>query len=126
MVVSLALAGLALRSGLALRRSRLGRTVRKPDARRAHLRFAKPAVVLLSLGFFGGLGSALWLRGWDVFGTFHGILGLFVIAFFGAAAVLGHRIETGRSQHFDAHARLAGVAILLSAIAAVAGFVLLP
>ena len=126
MVVSLALAGLALRSGLALRRSRLGRTVRKPDARRAHLRFAKPAVVLLSLGFFGGLGSALWLRGWDVFGTFHGILGLFVIAFFGAAAGLGDRVAPARSQHVGAHARLGGVASLLYAIAAVAGFVLLP
>ena len=126
MLTSLALAGLALRSGLALRRSRRGRTPRKPNARRAHLRFAKPAVALLSLGFFGGLGSAVWLRGWDVLGTFHGILGLTVITLFGAAAVLGHRIETGRSQDFDAHARLAGVAILLSAAAAVAGFVLLP
>ncbi len=126
MVVSLALAGLALRSGLALRRSRLGRTLRKPNARRTHLRFAKPAVVLLSLGFCGGLSSAVWLRGWGIFGSFHGILGLVVIAFFGAAAVLGHRIETGRSRSFDVHAQLAGVAILLSAIAAVAGFVLLP
>ena len=81
---------------------------------------------IASCNVFGGLGSVVWLRGWDVFGTFHGILGLFVIAFFGAAAVLGRRIETGRSQDFDTHARLAGVAILLSAIAAVAGFVLLP
>jgi hypothetical protein len=126
MLIALAFAGLALRSGLGLRRGRLGRAPRKGGARRAHLRVAKPAVALVALGFLGGLGSAVWLRGWSVFGTFHAILALAVLALFGAAAAVGHRIEEGRSRAFDTHAQLAGLAVLLAAVAAVAGFVLLP
>jgi hypothetical protein len=126
MVISLGLAFLALRSGLALRRSRLRRIPRAPDLRPRHLRFAKPAVAMVAVGFLGGLGSWLWLRAGDPIGTFHGLVGVLVMGCFAAAAVLGHRIEQGRSRARDAHALLGGLAVLLAGLAAVAGFVLLP
>jgi polyferredoxin len=126
MLVSIGLAALALRAGLVLRRSRRGSQARTPRMRPAHLRLAKPAVVLLLLGFVGGPISSVWLRGWEPFHTFHGIVGLVVVGCFAAAAGLGHRIERGRSRAFDAHALLGGLGVLLAALAAVAGFVLLP
>ena len=43
-----------------------------------------------------------------------------------AAAALGHRIEAHGSRAFDLHALLGALAVLLAALAAVAGFVLLP
>jgi hypothetical protein len=126
MLASIALAGLTLRAGLALRRARLGRTPRDPALRRRHLRIAKPAVALVLAGFVAGPVSAVWLRGWDAFETFHGVLGLAVAALFLAAAVIGRRLERGRSRAFEAHARLGALAVLGALVAAVAGFVLLP
>jgi hypothetical protein len=126
MVIALGLAFLALRSGLALRRSRLRRSPRTPDMRPRHLRVAKPAVAMVAVGFVGGLCSWLWLRAGDPIGTFHGLVGALVMSCFAAAAVLGHRIEQGRSRARDAHALLGGLAMLLAGLAAVAGFVLLP
>jgi len=126
MLLSIGLAFLALRSGLALRRTRLRRAGRPPELRPRHLRVAKPAVVAIAFGFLGGLGSWLWLRGGDVFGTFHGVVALLVMGCFVGAAVLGRRIEKGRSRSLDAHALLGGLGVLLAALAAVAGFVLLP
>ena len=94
--------------------------------RAGHLRFAKPAVVMLLVGFVGGPISWVWLRGGDVFGTFHGFVGLAVAVLLVAAAIAGHRIEKHGSRAYDVHAVLGGLAILLVALAAVAGFVLLP
>jgi hypothetical protein len=126
MVLALGLCALALRAGLTLRRSRLGRIRRTPAMRRSHLRVAKPALVLLACGFVGGPLSALWLRDWTPFGSFHAWIGLLAAGLFAATALAGHRIETGQSRAFDAHALLGGVAVLAAAVAAVAGFVLLP
>ena len=126
MATGLLLAGLALRSGLALRRTRAGRGRRTPAMRPAHLRFAKPAVAMLLVGFVAGPVSAVWLRGWDAFHTFHAFVGLAAASLFAAAAFLGHRIEAHGAKNFDTHALLAGLAVLLGALAAVAGFTLLP
>jgi hypothetical protein len=126
MLLAIGLAVLTLRSGLALRRSRLGRSGRTPELRPRHLRLAKPAVAALAVGFLGGLGSWHWLRAGEPIGTLHGVLALAVLGCFGAAAVLGRRIERGRSRALDAHALFGGLGVLLAALAAVAGFVLLP
>jgi len=126
MLVSIVLAGLTLRAGLALRRARRGRAPRDPKLRRRHLQLAKPTVVLILAGFVGGPLSALWLRGWEPFASLHGALGLTVAMLFAAAALLGRRLERGRSRAFEAHARLGALAVLGAALAAVAGFVLLP
>ncbi|MEE8475374.1 MAG: DUF4079 family protein [Myxococcota bacterium] len=126
MVASLTVAALALRVGLALRRSRRGVGRRTSLNRRAHLRLAKPAVGLLLAGFVAGPVSVLALRDWTPVGTFHGGLGVLVAGLLIATAVLGHRLETGRSRRFDAHALLGMLALLAAAVAAVAGFILLP
>ncbi len=126
MLASLLLAALALRSGLALRRSRQRRAPREPGMRPRHLRLARPAVLLIALGGVLGPVSSVWLRGWEPLHSLHGVLGLGVLLLFGAAALLGRRLETGRARAFDAHALLGTLAVLMAALAAVAGFVLLP
>lgn len=126
MVATLAGVGLALRAGLALRRARHKRRRRTPGMRRAHLRAAKPAVVLAAIGFAAGPVSAVWLRGWEPFATFHAWVGVAALAAFGATAVLGHRLERGAGRAREAHAIAGGIAALLAAVGAVAGFVLLP
>jgi hypothetical protein len=126
MLVSLVLATLTLRAGLALRRARRGRAPRDPRLRQRHLRLAKPAVALVGIGFLGGPVSAVLLRGWEPFASFHGALGLGVALLLGAAALLGRRLERGRSRAFEVHALLGALGVLGAALAAVAGFVLLP
>ena len=129
MLAALALAGLALRTGLDLRRRRAGTASAAAsggELRRRHLRLAKPAVVMVLVGFVGGPLSAVFLRDWDPFASFHGWLGLLAAALFAAAAALGHRIEEGQSRAFDVHALLGMLAVLFAAVAAVAGFILLP
>lgn len=126
MLAALGLAGFALRSGLALRRARRLRARRDPADRRRHLARAKPAVAMLAVGFAGGPLSMAWLRGRDPFGTAHAWIGVLALALFLAAALLGRRLEQGRSRALDAHALLAGLAMLVAAASALTGFVLLP
>ena len=135
MLCSLGLAAAALRLGLALRRdrrSRLHGLARAPEARprgalrRAHLRLAKPAVVLICLGFVGGPLSMWALRGRPPFGTVHALLGVTAALLFAATAVLGRRLELARGRPLEAHALAGLLALLAGAAAAVAGFVLLP
>jgi len=126
MLASLGAAGLAARAGLALRRERARGARRSPGLRERHLRWAKPAVAMVALGFLGGPPSMWWLRGREPFGTAHALLGCAALALFLTAAVLGHRLERGRGRPLDAHAACAAAALLLALAAAVAGFVLLP
>jgi hypothetical protein len=126
MVTSLLLALLALRAGLTLRRSRRGFARRDPAQRPRHLRLAKPAIWLVLLGFVGGPISMATLRGERPFGTAHAWIGLTAATLFGATAVLGWRLERGRSRSNDLHALLGVLALLAGAVAAAAGFVLLP
>jgi hypothetical protein len=126
MVASLLLALAALRAGLALRRSRRGLAPRAPGLRRRHLRLAKPAVWLIAIGFVGGPLSIWLFRGREPFGTVHAWLGLVAAGLFGIAAGLGRSLERGRGRSPDVHALVGTVALLVAAVAAVAGFVLLP
>ena len=126
MVGSLALVLAALRTGLALRRARAARRPPPRDGRRRHLRLAKPAVVLVVIGFAAGPLSAVWLRDWTPFSTFHGVAGGVAGVLFVLASIQGHRLEGGDASARNVHALLAGCALLAAAVAAVAGFVLLP
>ena len=126
MIVSLSVAALALRAGLRLRRNRVARVRRKEGLLHAHLRLAKPAVVLIGVGFLAGPLSALWLRNWTPFGSFHAWLGILAATLFATTAILGRRLEQGRGRPVEAHAILAGLAVMVAAVAAVAGFILLP
>jgi len=126
MVASLGVVALALRAGLRLRRARFRREPRRVDLLRTHLRVAKPAIALICAGFLAGPISAVWLRDWSPFATFHAWLGLLAVALFIAVAILGRRLELHRGRPVDAHAILAGLAVLAAAVAVVAGLVLLP
>ena len=122
----MALLALAVRSGLALRRSRAGRARRTPELRARHLRFAKPAVGMLLVGAVAGPLSWVLLRGGEPFETFHGWVGVLAAAALLTAGTLGRRLERGRSRAFDAHALAGGLAVLLAALAAMAGMAILP
>ncbi len=126
MLGSIGLAALAFQVGFGLRRARLRRERREPAARRSHLRVAKPAVVLVALGFALGPLSMWKLRDRAPFESVHAWLGILAASLFVAAGWLGRRIERGRSRRLDAHALLGALALLAAALAAVAGFVLLP
>jgi hypothetical protein len=126
MTGALLVCGLALRSGMAMRRSRRFRTRRAPGLREKHLAMAKPAVAAIVLGFIAGPASSLWLRDWEPLRTFHAWIGIAAGALFIAAMLLGRRLEGGRSRAFDTHALLGLLAMLAALVAFVAGFVLLP
>ena len=122
----LAVAAAALRLGLAMRRARRAGRQRSPELRRRHVRLARPAVIALLAGFAAGPISSVALRGWDAFGSFHGFAGLSAAALLAAAGWLGQRLARGRSRALEAHGLLAALALLCAALAAVAGFSLLP
>ena len=126
MTIALAVAALAARSGLAMRRARLLRTPRAPDDRRRHLRIAKLAVALVVIGACGGPLSIVWLRGRAPFETAHGLAGALALGLFITAGLLGRVLERGRGRPLDAHALCGVLALLASGVAAVTGFVLLP
>lgn len=126
MLVALALAASALRSGLAVRGSRRRGLPRRPGDRRAHLRSAKPAVVLLLVGLPLGPASAVWLRGFEPLATLHAAAALLAAILFGAAGWLGRALEHGAAARRDAHAALALAATLAGAAALATGLVLLP
>lgn len=133
MVVGLALALLALRTGLLLRRARLRRSPAPRGTRATHLRVAKIAVTMLLAGFVSGPLSAWMLRGWTPFETFHGLVGGIAGALFVATAIQGRALERGPARggtndlrSRDRHALLALAATGCAAAAAFAGFVLLP
>jgi hypothetical protein len=126
MLAAIFAAAVALRLGLRLRRARLAGASRPPELRRRHLRVARPAVAAVLAGFALGPISAVWLRGFEPFDTFHGAVGIATAGLFAAAGWLGHRLAHGRSRARDLHALLGGLAVLLAALAAVAGFALLP
>ncbi len=81
---------------------------------------------MLLVGFVAGPISAFTLRGWGIFESFHGWVALVCIALFLATARFGRELERGRSRAFEIHALLGLLAVLFAAIAAVAGFSLLP
>jgi hypothetical protein len=129
MLVALALAALALRAGLRMRRLRTSGAKPERGLLAAHLKVAKPAVVLLLAGFVGGPLSALVLRDWTPFGTFHAWLGLTAAVLFGSAGWLGLRMQRGslrRDRGANLHGLLGTLGMLAGAVAAVAGMVLLP
>lgn len=126
MTAGLAVAWLGLRSGSELRRLRARRGRGLVELRARHLKRAKPAVLLLCVGFILGPVSSYFLRDWTPFQTFHALAGTFAIVLFVLAAFLGSKLEQGRRSARAAHLRSVLAALLCAAVAAVSGFVLLP
>ncbi len=126
MLASLAMAVVTLRAGLRLRTARR-RGIRKDAADyRSHLRFAKPTMGMLLIGFGAGLLSVVLLRGWDVFSTAHGFVSTTALVLFLATAALGRRLEKGQSREPEIHGILALLSVFSGAAAFGTGFVLLP
>ncbi len=118
-----------LRLGTKMRTRRLAELPREVSLVRLHLRLAKPAVAFAMLGFVGGSVSAVWLRGWGVLESFHGLLGGVVVVLFGLTAIYGRTAERGAGRDgSDAglHGLLGVLSMLVAALSAIAGFVLLP
>lgn len=126
MVVTIALALLTLRAGVAVRSARRRGHGAISDLRRAHVRLARPTVALVVLGFAGGPLSMWLLRDREPFGTFHAALGAIALGLFATAALLGRRVERGQLDAAGLHGRLGLAAVIAAGAAAVAGFVLLP
>lgn len=131
MLFALALAAFALRAGLGMRRARRGLAPRQAGLLQLHTKLAKPAVGLLLLGFVGGPISAVVLRDWSPFGSFHAWLGIVAAVLFAATGWLGHTLARGavagdRREAARRHGLIAAIAMLVGATAAAAGMVLLP
>lgn len=126
MTIAIAVAALAARSGLRMRRARRLAAPRERSALGRHLRIAKLAVAMVMIGALGGPLSMALLRGRAPFETAHAWIGVTAFALFAGAAFLGRRLERGRARPLDAHALLGVLALLASGVAAVTGFVLLP
>ena len=114
-----------LRLGLKLRKRRLAGAPASVDLLRLHLRLAKPAVIFSMLGFVGGALSSSLIRNWELFASFHAMLGLIVVSLLAATAVLGRRAERGEGDP-GWHGLVGVLTILAASLAATAGFVLLP
>jgi len=125
MTICLAALFYLLRLGLKMRARRLAGLPRDVSLLRLHLRLARPLVVLVTLGFAGGLASAIWLRGWRGLESFHGVAGAIVVLLFAATAWYGRAAERGEGEP-GVHGALGLVSMLLAGLAAIAGFVLLP
>ena len=108
MLTSLALAWLALRAGLALRRGRRLGARREGRLLARHLRLAKLALTLLPIGFAAGVSSAVALRGWPALGGAHGLISSGALALFLAAGLVGRKLERGRVANPDVHAPARG------------------
>jgi len=126
MVGAIVLAVLALRAGVEVRRARARGRGRIARLRRRHVRLGKLAVPVVVVGFAAGPLSMAWLRDRAAFGTLHAAIGVTVAALFVVTAVWGRRVEQGRLDAAALHGRLALVAVIGAAAAAITGFVLLP
>ena len=126
MLASIALAVLAMRAGVEVRRARARGHGAVSQLRRRHLRLARPAAALVLAGFVGGPLSMWLFQERAPFGTLHAAIGILAASLFLATAGVGHRVEGGRLDLARAHGRLALCALVAAGAAMVAGFVLLP
>ncbi len=126
MALTLALVFLALRAGLRMRRARQRGDAKPPGLRARHVVLARPAVLLAGFGLLSGPISAVFIRDWAPLQTLHGWLALSAGVLLLAAGALGQRLKAGTSRSVEIHARLGLLGALAAALAAFAGFVLLP
>jgi hypothetical protein len=126
MLATIALALITLRAGLELRGARRRGQRRSAASYRAHLKLAKPTLLLLGVGFLAGVASSVGLRGWSAFASAHGLVALSALGLFAATGILGHRLERGISRSPDLHGILALLSILAATAAFGTGFILLP
>jgi hypothetical protein len=125
MTICLGVLFVVLRLGLRSRKARLVGAPLDVNLIKLHMRLAKPAVAFVMLGFVGGGLSSSLIRNWSLMESFHAIVALVVVALFCVTAFLGRRAERGEGEP-GTHGLFGLLAMLGSALAAVAGFILLP
>jgi uncharacterized membrane protein YfcA len=125
MTALLAMALLALREGIAIRRGRI--SGRRVDSRR-HRRLGKLAVPLLVVGFGAGIASMAWVRsGEPLAESVHFRLALPALLGFCVGGWLGLRLERGAGPKVrQLHAWFAALGLLLGLATGAAGMAILP
>lgn len=124
--VTLVLAFYVFRQGFHQRIQRL-RRVKAPEGSYArHVKLAPWSVALLVASSLGGLGSAVFLRGWKPLATFHGWLGLASALAFLGLWLLGRQLTAGKRQLAGSHGVLGLLAMFAAGLTGVLGISLLP
>jgi hypothetical protein len=131
MGVGFLLALLSLRSGMGMRRARQQKRSGRAALRRSHLRLVKITVPWIVVGFAAGPMVRWWVQGETPFQTAHAWIGLTAVVVWSTTATVGHMLEIGDKRFTsdkgrDIHAILSFSAVLLSAVAGVFGYSLLP
>jgi len=125
------LALFSLRSGMRMRRARQQNRTGRAELRRSHLRMVKITVPWIMVGFAVGPLMRWWVQGETPFQTAHAWIGLTAVLLWSTTATVGHMLEIGDKRFTtdkgrDVHAVLSFLAVLLSAVAGVFGYSLLP
>jgi hypothetical protein len=125
------LALISLRSGMGMRRARQQKRSGRAALRRSHLRLVKITVPWIVVGFAAGPLARWWVQGETPFQTAHAWIGLTAVVLWSTTATVGHMLEIGAKRFTsdrarDIHAVLSFTAVLLSAVAGIFGYSLLP
>ena len=124
MLVALGLGVAVLREGTQLRAARLRR---RPANSARHRFMAKILIVLVALGWAGGVASMVLLRNREMFESIHWPFGTSALALLLVAGAIGLRLERGRAlDQRTAHAAFGALGVLMMLGAAVAGMSILP
>jgi hypothetical protein len=123
---ALAMAVFAFRDGFAQRKLRLRREPAPEGSRARHVKWAPVAVLVMVGSMFGGVASAVFIRGWSPLATFHGKLGVWSVLSFAALWWLGRRLEAGQRGEANRHGVLGVLALFAAGVTALLGISLLP
>ncbi|MFZ5439988.1 MAG: DUF4079 family protein [Myxococcota bacterium] len=124
--VALLLAWVVFRQGFHQRKQRLTRKPAPEGSWQRHVQLGPWSVGLLVTSAFGGVGSAVAVRGWKPLDTFHGWLGLASALMFVGLWLLGRALARGDKTHAGKHGVLGLLAMFAAGVTGVLGISLLP
>lgn len=123
---ALLLALFVFRDGFAQRKQRLRRAKAPEGSRRRHVRLGPWALVAMLAATAGGLGTAVFVRGWRPLGTLHGWLGGATALVFVGLWRLGVRLAPQGGAGANTHGLLGLLALFAAGLTGVLGLSLLP
>ncbi len=115
--------------GLRVRRSRrLGPSPAQARLAARHIRLGRLFVLLLTAGYFIGLGGMRFALGENLYQTAHSYFGTLALALLLGTAYLGRRLRLrpGDDETRQLHSYCAFLTIFLALVVAFLGFILLP
>jgi Protein of unknown function (DUF4079) len=122
----LVLAFIVLRWGLAQRRQRLSGKPAPAGNLKRHSQLGPWAAGILAAATFGGVGSAVFLRGWKPLASAHGKLGVVCGISFALMWWLGRRLLAGEKRWAGLHGVLGAVSFFAGLVAGLLGLTMLP